>query len=128
MGDNQEYTPGVLPTRNTGENKASIEPEVKADPVAAVKKPARTKQFTSSFGNEYTFQRLLPSGWLNLIDGIRENGNKNIDLYQAILSQIVVVPGSMNVDDFELESKYGGYAELEEVVAAAKNFQQGKQI
>jgi hypothetical protein len=89
-------------------------------------KAEKIKNFTSTYGNNYVFQKVKPSKWLEIIDNTG-NGVKRIRslFYPAILENVVVQPSSMNVDDFEEEGR-GDYAELEEVIDAALRFQQGE--
>lgn len=90
-------------------------------------KKSRTKEFKSNFGNPFTFQRVLPSVWLGIMDDCNETGVVNRQkLYKAIFENVVVVPSGLNVDDFELEDQYNGYGEMEEVAKEALKFQQGK--
>lgn len=85
-------------------------------------------QFTSEAGNVYTFQRVLPSKWLSVLDGAEVGGQRSrVKIYPAILENVVVQPAALKVDDFEdEEGTRGGFAELDEVVTAAIRFQQGK--
>jgi hypothetical protein len=89
-------------------------------------KNTRQKNYTSKSGNEYVFQKVLPSVWLEAMDDVVENGQpKRALLYPMILQNVVVVPGGLKVDDFETNGR-NGYPELEEVAKAALSFQQGK--
>lgn len=95
--------------------------------VVQAKQPkVNVKSFTSTFGNTYMFQKVLPSKWLEIIDSTG-NGVKRIRalFYPAILENVVVQPSMMKVDDFAEEDR-GDYAELEEVIDAALRFQQGE--
>ncbi len=81
---------------------------------------AKTKQFTSEKGNEYTFQMVDPVPWMDIMDEVEANKEKpRRTLYPKVLEEIVVQP-KMKLDDFET------YAEMEEVVTAALRFQRGK--
>lgn len=80
---------------------------------------AKVKEFTSKNGNKYTFQKVLPSAWLDIVDRTQASEGKNRAMYGEVLENIVVQP-QMKIDDFE------DFAELEEVVKAAIRFQQGK--
>lgn len=100
------------------------EPKVEA---VKAKKKDRTKDFTSSYGNQFKFQRVLPSQWLDTMDDCNETGVINRSkLYKAIFENVVVVPSGLKVDDFEIMDEYNGYGEMEEVAKAAMKFQQGK--
>lgn len=94
---------------------------------AAVQK---TKEFTTEFGNKFTFQKVTPSKWLKVLDDVDQNGSRSRSkLYPAVLENVVVSPAGLAPDDFDDEVNYpqlGGFAELDEVVTAAIRFQQGK--
>lgn len=90
---------------------------------------AQTKQmeFTSTHGNKYTFQKVKPSKWLEILDKADATGTRNrVVFYRGVLENVVAIPGGLNVDDFDADER-GGTAELDEVVLAAARFQQGKQ-
>jgi hypothetical protein len=89
--------------------------------MAAEKKTnSKTKEFTSEAGNKYTFQKVSPVAWLDIMDEVEAaQGKQRRTLYPKVLENIVVQP-KMTLDDFE------EYAELEEVVTAAVRFQRGK--
>lgn len=94
---------------------------------AVAKKKSRTKEFVSKYGNKFTFQRVLPSQWLDIMDDCNETGVINrAKLYKAIFENVVVTPSGLKVDDFELLEPYQGYGEMEEVAKEALKFQQGK--
>lgn len=79
-----------------------------------------TKEFTSSQGNKYTFQKVMPSEWIDVMDEVENNKeSQRRTLYTKTLENIVVQP-KVTLDDFE------DYGELEEVVQAANRFQRGK--
>lgn len=87
----------------------------------------KTRQFTSEVKNDFTFQKVGPAEWLDLMDQVEnpQTGRPiRAKLYPVVLENIVVQP-SMKVEDFS-DEPYNGYAELEEVVTAAIRFQQGK--
>lgn len=86
-------------------------------------KPPKTKEFTSSYGNKFTFQRVLPSEYIKLSKKLREDESL---LFQLMLDNVVAVPSGLDVDDFELSDEYYGFDELKEVATAAANFQSGK--
>jgi len=84
-------------------------------------KKTNIKQYTSTIlKKNYTFQRVSPSAWLDILDKVDNNKeNKNRTLYSEVLENIVVQP-KLTLDDFE------NSGELDEVVKAAINFQRGK--
>lgn len=83
-------------------------------------KKSKTKEFTSESGQKYTFQKVAPVEWLDIMDEVEANKEKQRrKLYGAVLENIVVQP-KMALEDFE------EYAEMEEVVTAAIRFQRGK--
>ena len=85
----------------------------------------KTKEYTSKQSNKYTFQKVNPAAWLDILDEAEASGRlKRSAMYPAVLENIVVQP-KLTVDDFENEP-YGGYAELEAVITEAVRFQQGK--
>ena len=74
------------------------------------------------FGTEYTFQKITAREWIRLKKRCTKNGNFDEEKFiDEVLEHIVVEP-KKTLDDFE------NYAELEEVVAEAVNFQSGKQL
>lgn len=84
-------------------------------------KNSRVKQFESAAGNKYTFQKVPPVEWLDILDAV-EDGEKvgrRRRLYGSVLENVVVQP-KLTAEEFE------EYAELDEVVTAAIRFQQGK--
>lgn len=88
---------------------------------------ARQMEFTSTHGNKFTFQKVKPSKWLEVLDKADATGTRNRGVfYKEVLENVVAIPGGLKVDDFDNE-EYGGTAELDEVVLAAARFQQGKQ-
>lgn len=90
------------------------------------KKLEKIKQFESTFGNKFTFQRVAAADWADHMDQANETGSlKRSVLYANILEHIVVTPGGLKMEDFD-EDPYNGYPEMEEVCGAAARFQQGK--
>lgn len=84
---------------------------------------SKVKDFTSTNGNKYVLQKVSFSKWLDILDESESSGRrKRTYFYPAVLENVVVSP-SIKVDDFE-EAPYGGFAELDEVVAEAIRFQQ----
>lgn len=85
----------------------------------------RTKEFTSKDGNVYTFQRVKPSKWMEILDQSDDGvGRRNRVRYATlVLENVVAIPGGLTPDSFEEDGR-GGYAELDEVVGAAIRFQQ----
>lgn len=80
------------------------------------------KKFTSQAGNDYTFQKVKPSSWLDIMDDVdAEKKGQRKRLYSSVLEHIVVQP-KLVIDDFEDL----GFAEMDEVVTNAIRFQQGK--
>ncbi len=78
------------------------------------------KYFTSENGNKYTFQKVKPMAWLDIMDDVEANKeHTRRKLYPAVLENIVVNP-KLSIDEFD------DYAELEEVITAAIRFQRGK--
>jgi hypothetical protein len=80
----------------------------------------KQEEFTSEYGNKYTFQTVLPSKWAQVVDQITDKHGKllNTKAMPAMLEHVVVVPAGLKMDDFE------DWAELEEVTTAAFRFQQ----
>lgn len=81
-----------------------------------------SKEFTSEkSGKKYTFQKVPPIEWLDILDDVEEGDRKSKRrrLYGAVLENIVVQP-KVTMEEFE------DYAEMDEVVTAALRFQQGK--
>lgn len=86
-------------------------------------KVEKVKEYTSENGLKYTFQKVSPMSWLDMMDEVESNPkNQRRTLYPKVLENIVVSP-KLTVDDFE---ERGGFGELEEVVSAAVTFQRGK--
>lgn len=80
----------------------------------------QTKKFTSADGKEYTFQKVAPVEWLDILDDVEaEKKGQRRRLYGQVFEHIVVQP-KMKLTDFE------DYAEMDEVATAAIRFQQGK--
>lgn len=80
----------------------------------------KTKEFTSKAGTKYTFQKVAPAQWLDILDESEASGRiKRSAMYPAVLENVVVQP-KVTVNDFE------DYSELDEVVTEAIRFQQGK--
>jgi hypothetical protein len=77
------------------------------------------KEFTSESGAKYTFQKVAPVAWLDIMDEVEGSDKKRRKLYGAVLENIVVQP-QMGLEDFN------DSAELEEVVQEAIRFQRGK--
>lgn len=82
----------------------------------------KTKEFTSSVtGRKYTFQRVKPMQWLDLMDSVEDGDGRNRrKLYDMVLTNVVVQPPSMSLNDFD------DFAEVDEVVTAATKFQRNK--
>ncbi len=106
------------------EIKPPVEPPAESQQFK--KKPSRQKEFVSSYGNKFVFQRMLPSAWLRVIDQMRDDKSATT-LYSEVLDKVVVFPSNLQVDDFEKEERFGGFDELAEVVAEAQTFQLGNQ-
>lgn len=85
------------------------------------KKTASIKDFTSKAGNTYKLQKVSPAQWLDVLDDVEDGGKKGQRkrMYSSALEHIVVSP-QMTVEDFE------DFGEMDEVVAEAIRFQQGK--
>ncbi len=80
----------------------------------------KTKEFTSKQGNTYTFQKVDPVPWMDIMDSMEANKEQpRRTLYPKVMENIVVQP-QMKLEEFE------DYAEMEEVITAALRFQQGK--
>lgn len=78
------------------------------------------KDFTSKSGTKYSFQKVTPVAWLDIMDEVEANKEQQRrKLYGATLENIIVQP-KMALEDFE------DYAEMEEVVTEAIRFQRGK--
>lgn len=86
-------------------------------------KPPKTMEFTSSYGNKFTFQRVLPSQYIKISKALREDQTL---MFKLMLDNVVAVPSGLDVDDFEVSDEYYGFGELSEVATAAANFQSGK--
>lgn len=80
----------------------------------------RQEEFTSESGEKYTFQTVAPSQWANVVDRITDKNGKLLNslAMPSMLEHVVAVPTGLKMDDFE------DWAELEEVTAAAFQFQQ----
>lgn len=79
------------------------------------------KKFTSASGAEYTFQKVAPVDWLDILDEVEvEKKGQRRRLYSNVLEHVVVQP-KLAPKDFE------DFGEMDEVVTAAIRFQQGKQ-
>lgn len=78
----------------------------------------KTKDFTSTAGNEYTFQNVPNSKQAEIIDiGTGLQGKiLNSRMMPQMLEHVVVVPSGLKMDEFET------WEELEEVTTAAFNF------
>lgn len=80
----------------------------------------KTKKFTSASGKEYTFQKVAPVEWLDIMDDVNSNKEKQSrKLYTAVMENIVVQP-KMKLEEFD------DFAEMDEVVTSAIRFQRGK--
>jgi hypothetical protein len=86
--------------------------------VAATPKNKNIKEFTSANGTTYTFQKVSPVAWLDIMDEIEGAGQRR-KLYGSVLENIIVQP-RMKLEEFT------DFAELDEVVTAAIRFQRGK--
>lgn len=84
-------------------------------------KSKNTLEFTSEEGNKYTFQKVAPVEWLDIMDEVEDGERKGQRrrLYGLTLENVVVAPKKQM-------SEFDTFAELDEVVAAALRFQQGK--
>lgn len=81
----------------------------------------KIKEFTSKTGKKYTFQKVSPSQWAEMLDNGEIMGRiKRTIFYPSVLESVVVQPPNMKMDDFE------EYEEMDEVVTAAIRFQSGK--
>lgn len=90
------------------------------------KAKAKQMDFESEQGNKYTFQRVKPSKWLEILDKSDAGGTRNRTVfYKEVLSNVVAIPTALSIDDFDEDGR-GGNAELDEVVVAAARFQQNK--
>ncbi|AUS87029.1 hypothetical protein LBYS11_12115 [Lysinibacillus sp. YS11] len=78
----------------------------------------KTKEFTSTAGNDYTFQNVPNSKQAEIMDeGTGLHGKVlNSRMMPLMLKHVVVIPNELNMDDFET------WEELEEVTNAAFNF------
>lgn len=86
-------------------------------------KNEKVTTFTSENGHTYTFQKVSPMAWLDIMDEVEANPkHQRRTMYPKALESIVVSP-KLTVDEFE---DRGGYAELEDVITAAIRFQRGK--
>ena len=86
------------------------------------KKSEQIKEFVSEIsGEKYTFQKVTPVDWLDILDDIEdgEKKGKRRRLYGQVFEHIVVKP-KMELEDFE------DFGEMDEVATAAIRFQQGK--
>ncbi|MEK5070503.1 hypothetical protein [Sporosarcina sp. FSL K6-1508] len=79
----------------------------------------KQEPFKSTAGNDYTFQRVLPSVWARESDKFTDKNGKmlNEKAMPKILEHVVVEPSGLEMDDFE------SWGELEEVALAAFQFQ-----
>jgi ABC-type branched-subunit amino acid transport system ATPase component len=79
------------------------------------------KEFTSKSGVKYTFQKVAPVDWLDILDDVEagEKKGQRRRLYGAVMENVVVAP-KMELQDFD------DFAEMDEVVTSAIRFQQGK--
>lgn len=84
-----------------------------------VKKP-RQEEFTSKAGNNYIFQSVANSTYLEVMDNaVKADGNPSLSrLYPSVLEHVVVQPSALSVDDFD------SFEELQEVCESALRFQQ----
>ncbi|WPZ17789.1 hypothetical protein UM396_14485 [Geobacillus subterraneus] len=82
----------------------------------------KQKEFKSKNGNQYVFQTIPNSKYLEMMDdSVAANGNPLVSkLYAAVLEHIVVQPSGLTVDDFD------SLKELQEVCEAALTFQSGE--
>lgn len=80
------------------------------------------KEFTSSAGNKFVFQKVKNSKYLQILDRSTDADGKPLIsvMYPQLLKHVVIQPQDLTVDDFET------FAEMQEVCEAALNFQQGK--
>ncbi|MFK5708603.1 hypothetical protein [Lysinibacillus boronitolerans] len=78
----------------------------------------KTKEFTSTAGNDYTFQNVPNSKLAEISDiGSDYNGKiLNTKMMPLMLEHVVVVPNGLKMDDFDT------WTELEEVTNAAFRF------
>lgn len=84
-------------------------------------KNKKQMEFTSTVtGEKYIFQKVSPAAWLDIMDEVdQEKEKQRRKLYSLVLENIVVQP-KKTIEDFE------EFAELDEVVTAAIRFQRGK--
>lgn len=81
----------------------------------------KTKDFTSSSGKKYTFQKVNPSKWAEMLDNGEVNGSiKRTIFYPMVFENVVVQPPSLQMDDLE------EWEEVDEVVTEAIRFQSRK--
>jgi hypothetical protein len=85
-----------------------------------VKEFEQTKEFTSSTGRKYVFQKVAPVEWLDILDYVEsEKKGTRKRLYKNVFEHIVVQP-SLKLEDFE------DFGEMDEVATEAIRFQQNK--
>lgn len=79
------------------------------------------KEFTSKQGGKYTFQKVAPVAWLDVLDEVEDGEKKGQRrrLYGSVLEHVVVQP-KKTMEEFD------DFAEMDEVVTSAIRFQQGK--
>lgn len=87
----------------------------------AKKEKEMIKEYTSTnSGEQYTFQKVTPAEWLDIMDEVNANKEKQSrTLYGKVLENIIVKP-QQKLEDFD------DFAEVDEVVTAAIRFQRGK--
>jgi hypothetical protein len=73
-------------------------------------------------GVEYTLQKMPAREWIRLRKRCTKNGNFDEEKFMDEILEHIVVDPKVKLDDFE------EYADLEEVVAEAVNFQSGRQV
>lgn len=73
-------------------------------------------------GTDYTLQKISAREWIRMRKRCTKNNNFDDEKFiEEILEHIIIDP-KRKIDDFD------DYAELEEVVAEAVNFQSGRQV
>ena len=91
------------------------------------KKREKQKEFTSSYGNKFTFQKVGTADWVDMLDKVEDaSGRTNKPkFYTTVLKHLVVNPPEMTMNDFD-EEPYNEFDEMDEVCDAAVRFQRGK--
>ncbi len=81
---------------------------------------AKTKEYTSTVGNKYTFQNVMNSKQAEILDEGTSVAGKvlNSKMMPLMLKHIVVSPQELTMDDFDT------WTELEEVTSEAFTFLQ----